>query len=376
VHVVRGVVKDYDWGRIDGLASWSGDATGGPQAELWFGAHPAGPSPVLSAPGGASVLSDHLAAGDAPLLVKLLAAGAPLSLQVHPDAAHSAAGFARQQARGPQAPEVFADGREKTEMLVALEGFEALAGWRDTGLAADVLAGAGLPAAVVARVRAGDRGGAVAGLLAMGDGDCRPMVARLPGAGLAAGLPAGAVAALGSIVAAYPDDAGTFVSVLLNHVQLAPGDAVFVPAGVPHSYIRGLGVEVMTSSDNVLRLGLTRKLVSVPDAVAAFRPDRQVSVVRGSPEVAPAGAPFMVALRRNGTWPLPGGRYRVVVAVDGPVVVRAGHVAAALAMGRAAVLPATDPGGEVEVAGLAAVVTERALDPAALAAAGRPEVDR
>ena len=38
--IVRGAVKDYDWGVVDGLQPWTGQASGGPQAELWFGVHP------------------------------------------------------------------------------------------------------------------------------------------------------------------------------------------------------------------------------------------------------------------------------------------------------------------------------------------------
>lgn len=365
MHVVRGAVKDYDWGRVDGLASWCGGPSGGPQAELWFGAHPAGPSPVLSVTGDIlstpTVLSDHLASGDAPLLVKLLAAGSPLSLQVHPDADHAAAGFAAQTGRPTGGPEVYADGHEKTEMLVALETFEALVDWRDASAAADVLAGCGLVTPAIDRLRAGDHAGAVEALLALDRGACATAVPRVAAAALGAGLSAAAVAALSDIADAYPDDPGVFVAVLLDHVELAPGDAVFVPAGVPHSYVSGLGLEVMTSSDNVLRLGLTRKLVSVADAVSAFRDDRRAVVVRaaGRAPVAPAGAPFGVALLRGAAADLPTGRYRVVVALEGAVEVRVGHVHAALAPGRAAVLPAADAAAHVAADGLAAVVTDR-----------------
>ena len=138
--VVRGAVKDYDWGITDGLAPWAGEHPGGTQAELWFGAHPGGPSPLVDADGDETgeVLADRFDIAAIPLLVKLLAAARPLSVQVHPQLSVAAAGWAAQQT--PGAPRVLSDPFEKTEMLVALEPFEAFAGWRDRAQVLSMLA--------------------------------------------------------------------------------------------------------------------------------------------------------------------------------------------------------------------------------------------
>ena len=66
----------------------------------------------------------------------------------------------------------------------------------------------------------------------------------------------------------YPDDVGVLVALLLNHVTLAPGQAIWMPAGNLHAYLRGAGVEIMAASDNVLRGGLTPKHVNVAGAAA------------------------------------------------------------------------------------------------------------
>ena len=58
---------------------------------------------------------------------------------------------------------------------------------------------------------------------------------------------------------------------LLNHVRLQPGEALFLGAGVPHAYLDGLGVEIMANSDNVLRCGLTPKHVDVPELLRIVR---------------------------------------------------------------------------------------------------------
>ncbi|NLT54737.1 MAG: mannose-6-phosphate isomerase, class I, partial [Actinomycetales bacterium] len=65
----------------------------------------------------------------------------------------------------------------------------------------------------------------------------------------------------------YPGDIGVLGALLLNHVTLQPGEAIYLDAGQLHAYVRGLGVEVMANSDNVLRGGLTSKYVDVPELV-------------------------------------------------------------------------------------------------------------
>jgi mannose-6-phosphate isomerase len=61
----------------------------------------------------------------------------------------------------------------------------------------------------------------------------------------------------------YGRDPGILVSVFMNLVALSPGEGLYLPAGNIHAYLEGLGVEVMASSDNVLRGGLTSKTVDV-----------------------------------------------------------------------------------------------------------------
>lgn len=41
--VIKGALKDYAWGKVNGLQNWVAK-TDQPQAELWFGDHPSGKS--------------------------------------------------------------------------------------------------------------------------------------------------------------------------------------------------------------------------------------------------------------------------------------------------------------------------------------------
>lgn len=68
----------------------------------------------------------------------------------------------------------------------------------------------------------------------------------------------------------YPGDAGVVSSLLLRHVELSAGEAIYLPAGNLHAYLRGVGVEIMASSDNVLRGGLTTKHVDVEELLAVL----------------------------------------------------------------------------------------------------------
>lgn len=357
--IVRGAIKDYDWGIVDGLQDWSA-ATGGPQAELWYGVHPGGPSPLIDTAGvpTGELLADHFDIAAIPLLVKLLAAARPLSVQVHPSRADAEAGWAAQA--DPTVPRVLSDPFEKTELIVALDDFEAFCGWRPLGEVADVLAG--LPGGEAARaaVQAGDRAAAIRALREASTPDA---IAELPTAARAAGLPALDIDAYATVAAHYAQDPGALVTVLLACVRLTAGEAAYVPAGLPHSYIRGTGLEVMTSSDNVIRLGLTGKPVFVDQAIAAldFDAEPQVLPTRHGDLIWPVDAPFVVRVLRSGRERIPEGAYRIVLLIEGSARVESEFGEVSLRRGTAAVISATDPDSFVEADGLVAVIqsTER-----------------
>jgi mannose-6-phosphate isomerase len=347
--LISGVLKDYAWGAVDGLVPWHAP-TGGHQAELWFGAHPAGPSPLLE--GHGATLAD-LAGGAPDLpLVKILAAARPLSLQLHPDAERAAAGFAAEQ-RNAAGPRLFADSAEKAEMLVALTDFSALAGWRPAQEAADLLAASGAQPELVRVVAQDTRAAAVRAILSMDADECERAITGLVAAFIDEHRPPTEVAAIARVVDAYPDDAGALVAVLLAHHHLSPGMAMAVPAGVVHSYVEGTAVEVMTSSDNVLRLGLTPKTIAIDAALDALRIDREPIVLPASGLLVPPGMPFVVQLLSgHHEVAVAGGGHRMVLCLEGDVRVDG----IAVGVGRAAVAFAEHPAVEVTADGRAVIV--------------------
>lgn len=303
---LRNPIQRYAWGSRSVIAGLQGRAVPSPQpeAELWIGAHPRAPSVIeatgtplteLIAAAPAEVLSPELAARFGPrlpYLLKLLAVDAPLSLQAHPDARQAAEGYAAEEAAGARHRR-YADPYHKPELLVAVTEFRALCGFRDPAAAAEMLAGLGVPALapVVWRLAAGDLAGAVAWLLS-GSGpepelDLADVVAAAgdrPGYRL-----------VGELAAGYPGDPGVVVALLLNQVTLAPGEAIFMPAGNLHAYLHGTGVEIMAASDNVLRGGLTTKYVDVAELLRVLRFEPLPDPVLRPVPVAPGVA----------TWPVP-----------------------------------------------------------------------
>jgi mannose-6-phosphate isomerase len=181
--------------------------------------------------------------------------------------------------------------------MVAVEPFEALCGFRDPSRAADLLARLGVNelAPTIAVLRGADAGvalrDAVTGLMELAEPERKALVEGVVAA--ARGRSGCELAvALGE---RYPGDIGVVVALLLNHVRLEPGEAVWMPAGNLHAYLHGTGIEIMAASDNVLRGGLTPKHVDVPELLRVLRFE-----VLTDPVVRPRQvAPGLV------TWPTP-----------------------------------------------------------------------
>ena len=373
LYPLTGVVRPYAWGSRTILAKLQGRPvpSEGPEAELWLGAHPGDPSTVTRPDGPislATLIADDPkgqlgaeAAGEfgsrLPYLMKVLAADAPLSLQAHPDAEHARRAYAAQEA-DPAAPRNYTDPYHKPEMLVALTPLEALCGFRAPDVSAAVLEELDLPrlAPVVAALRAGVTGlrDAVRILLTW-PADDRPELVDAVAAAAHAQPPsryAESHALAVELAGHYPGDPGVLVALLLNHVRLEPGKAIWMPAGNLHAYLNGAGVEIMAASDNVLRGGLTPKRVDVGELLRVLRFEVLEEPVLSPVEIGPGVVTWPVParefvlyrLRVTPTAPsltVPGSGPRIVLGTEGEVVVQDwDRVAVRVGMGAAAYAPA------------------------------------
>ncbi|MFF1646450.1 mannose-6-phosphate isomerase, class I [Streptomyces sp. NPDC058240] len=308
-------VRPYAWGSTTAIPELLGIApTGEPQAEMWMGAHPGAPSLLTRITGTGEAgseqpLTDVIAAdperelGRAtvekfgprlPFLLKLLAAGAPLSLQVHPDLAQAKRGYEDEECRSVpiDAPHrTYKDANHKPELICALTPFAGLCGFRRPTEAAEAMAALGVDSLkpYVDLLGAHPEEAALREVLtAILGADPEEMAETVNLAAAAAERLGGAHAPYARIAHHFPGDPGVIAAMLLNYVELQPGEALFLGAGVPHAYLDGLGVEIMANSDNVLRCGLTPKHIDVPELLRIVRFEAtEPGVLR--PEASPSG---------------------------------------------------------------------------------------
>ena len=283
---LTGKVQDYAWGDTSSIATLQGRTPSGrPEAEVWFGAHPSAPSATENGPLDGVIAADPVSAlgepGTLPFLVKLLAAARPLSIQAHPSIAQAREGFARENGAGiplDAAHRNYKDDNHKPEILIALTPFKAMAGFRPVEQTVELLDELSVPELDKARkMLADDSVGAHQRLrLVLSEwlelDDPTPVVNSV--LDRAAELDSFVARNLVFIGEAFPGDVGVLAALLLNHVELEPGQALFLPAGNLHAYLEGFGVEVMANSDNVLRGGLTEKHIDIAELedIVVFEP--------------------------------------------------------------------------------------------------------
>ena len=397
MYEIAGAVRDYAWGSPHLIPDLTGLQTdGGPVAEMWFGAHASAPSQVTDRDGAVTALDALIAAdpegclgGDVrrrfreglPYLLKLIAADTPLSLQVHPTRSRAREGYAAEQAAGVpvDAPtRNYRDENHKPELVYALTTFEAVCGFRAPRRAAEMFAGLDAPLArELQEILAADPSptGMCTAFTRLLDPATRPApeavaeVVAACAARLGQGSPSPRADRTVALLARqHPGDPGIVTSLLLNPVTLHPGEAMFVPAGGVHAYISGLGVEIMASSENTLRAGLTPKHVDVAevlrnvDYVAAPPIRIAPEIFHGATRVfyAPVddfelSVTELTALEGDDPQPLPGRGPRVVLCVAGEVrITAASGEERTLARGAAAFVPASD--GALQACGAGTIV--------------------
>jgi mannose-6-phosphate isomerase len=304
-------VRHYRWGSHTVIPELLGEPSPAdlPYAELWMGAHPDAPSVLADGTGlDAAIAAEPEALlgtavrerfGDRlPFLMKVLAADTPLSLQAHPTTAQAEAGFAAEEAAGiprDDPTRTFKDPFHKPEILCAITPVEALCGFRPVEESLHCLAKLQLPELMptIAALARGGLRAAIPQLLALSTRRRESLVRAV------ATRAASFVTAhdpefintyrwAASLAETYPGDPGVVISLMCNHLKLAPGEAVFLPAGNLHAYLCGAGVEVMASSDNVLRGGLTTKHVDLAALIEVLDfTDGRVPVIH--PVLGPGG---------------------------------------------------------------------------------------
>nr|ELR5111262.1 mannose-6-phosphate isomerase [Providencia stuartii] len=284
-------VQNYDWGSKTALTQLYSvpNPEHLPMAELWMGAHPKASSYVIDNKTGhklplidyiaqnpSQILGDKIAEtfkSRLPFLFKVLCAARPLSVQVHPNKVYAEVGFAKENAAGiPLDSPIrnYKDDNHKPELIYALTPFKAMNAFRPLGEIAELLdfVSAAHPEIQFFVQSPNDEKLAklFAQILSL-TGEQKELALGVLKAALNSrqGEPWNTIK---QMVSLYPEDTGLFVPLLLNVIELQPGEAMFLYARTPHAYIEGVGLEIMANSDNVLRAGLTNKHIDVPELIA------------------------------------------------------------------------------------------------------------
>ncbi|MEH0664466.1 mannose-6-phosphate isomerase, class I [Vibrio scophthalmi] len=289
---LENVIQNYAWGSKHAISKLFGiqNPNDEPQAEIWMGAHPNGCSKIAAtgellseviAKDSKGMFGDYTAArfGELPYLFKVLAAETPLSIQVHPRKERAQQGFERENALGIalDAPNRnYKDPNHKPELVYALTFYKAMNGFRPIP---EIIA-------LFNEANISSLSQELAQLKLQPNSDSLKCffsaIMSLEGAAkqfaleeLYAAIERPAKTAMSreafqyvaDFKQHYKDDIGLFSPLLLNTVELAPGEAMFLHAETPHAYVQGTGLEIMANSDNVLRAGLTPKYIDVPELI-------------------------------------------------------------------------------------------------------------
>jgi len=227
IYKLNNQVKHYEWGSQKILPEFLGveNNKGLPYAELWMGTHNGAPSQIES---GAGLVNLSDITGELPFLFKLLAIEKPLSIQVHPDKEQAVNGCKRENETGPDINSPlrnYRDNNHKSEILCAITPFTLMAGFKK-------------------------QEEITASLADLSD-DQKKLIKYFE--------------------TLYPGDNAVYTPLYFNIITLQPYQAVFLPAGVPHAYLSGFGVELMNNSDNVLRGGLSVKNIDIKEFMKIVR---------------------------------------------------------------------------------------------------------
>lgn len=312
ISLLKNTIQEYAWGSIRAIPDLLGrkNSKNRPQAELWMGAHPKAPSLAyhngqwisllrLITQDPENILGKKVAKkfnNRLPFLFKVLAAAKPLSIQAHPNRHQARTGFQRENAQkiSLEAPNRnYRDDNHKPECICALTQFWALSRFRKIPKILTYLQQLNLrqlgDMLTEFKQLPGPQGlqRFYTSLMSLKRDQKKRIVAEaLKNArNMAAERPV--FEWMIKLADYYPQDIGVLAPLFLNLIRLEPGQAVYLDAGELHSYLEGLGIELMANSDNVLRGGLTPKHVDVPELLRVLNfEDQDITLL--TPETAVA----------------------------------------------------------------------------------------
>jgi mannose-6-phosphate isomerase len=276
-------IKHYEWGSMDLIPQFTGieNKDMRPCAEMWMGTHL---SPSRVQIDGVMTSLTQAAGTELPFLFKLLAVEKPLSIQAHPNKEQAREGFERENSAGipiDAHERNYKDANHKPEIICALSPFTMMAGFREAGeiylsLKTLITQAPQLKEIIVPLTRAleSDSIAIFFNVLFHITKSEREYLGafvterEIPESEY---ISAEQSRLMKKFALEYPSDAAILAPLYLNIITIQKGQAVYIPDGILHSYVHGFGVELMSSSDNVLRGGLTPKHIDIVELMKILR---------------------------------------------------------------------------------------------------------
>ena len=255
--------QNYDWGQMakNSLVAAALRKNNLPvdenkkYAELWMGTHINGPSKIIK--DGKEVLISDEINGQLSYLFKILSIKKPLSLQLHPDKPFA-------EFLHNKLPFIYKDGNHKPELFIALSDFDLLFGLVPLEKAIDIIKKYNN----MFNLKEGDKlinepnmdnyRCLIEKIIFLEKEEYEKIIIKILED---LSIKETEDSLVQKLYNNYGLDSGILISLFMNHWHIKKGESFFIGPNVPHSYIYGNCLELMACSDNVIRLGLTPKLV-------------------------------------------------------------------------------------------------------------------
>lgn len=283
-------IKHFDWGSMDQITKIFGisNQSQKPMAEIWMGAHPIGCSTAIEIDNHKvkldKLINDNPQAmlgedtykkfAGLPYLFKILSANKALSIQVHPTKTAAKCGFEKENQLGIALDDPkrnYKDPNHKPELIYALTPFKAMRSFRpiDEILMLFAKINVSILENEIVKLKNNRTPQQLklffTALLNLSEKEKLQLINQLLNS--INDIEIEPFSTIKMLAQEYPNDIGIFMPLILNVIELQPGQAMFLDAQTPHAYIKGTGLEVMANSDNVLRAGLTHKHIDIQQLV-------------------------------------------------------------------------------------------------------------
>lgn len=317
---LKGVVKEYAWGGYCYIPMLLGSVPdGNPCAEYWLGEHPAGIATLSNGkklsdyidedPKG--VLGDEVCkkyANRLPYLLKVLDVREPLSIQVHPTLEQAIEGYDREESENIS-PNLrnYKDNNHKPELMLALSDFYLLHGFAHKKIAVANLERFDSTKELAQKYNTESLDMFVSYIFGLSNIDLdrilAPIIDDYKDDYLSSKLSRMdplfwlVRAALRARECGQNLDAGLIMVLIMNLMYVKKGDVVFQGAGIPHAYLEGQNIELMANSDNVIRGGLTSKLVDVKELLKIVKFDEITPKILETEKLGDGGEEYNVPVK-------------------------------------------------------------------------------